>query len=124
MKPRVKEAIVTLFTYVTSYYEKSSHLGTADFYDSGLFAEYYYDSSITHCMMKLKVDEKGTVRASCKIISSHFDINFRRYLFAELVRLVHCRPEQAENALRFIYSNLDIPGKNFEEFMYDLCQEN
>jgi hypothetical protein len=124
MKLREREAIVSLFTYVTSYYEKSSHLSTADLHDSGLFAEYYYDSSITHCMMKLKVDEKGTVLAACKIIATCFDINFRRYLFAELVRLVHCRPEQAENALRFIYSNLDIRGQNFEEIMHDLCHEN
>jgi hypothetical protein len=123
MEIKEKEAIITLFTYLVMCNEKSGYYGYENQNTPRLFAEFYYENAVTNCTMKLMVDEEGMLKSACKTVVDHFDENFRRYLFAELVRFVYSICDNEHAALKHIYNNLELRDRSFNQIMEILCAE-
>ncbi len=118
-----KDAVVSLFTYLVMCNEKAGNYGSENHITPNLFSEFYYENAVTECMMKLMVDPETIVKLACKTMNSKFDENFRRYLFAELVRFSHCASEIIQNALKNIYAHMELHDRTYEELLADLCGE-
>jgi hypothetical protein len=124
MEIKDKEAIITLFTYIVMCNEKSGYYGHENQNTPRLFAEFYYENAVTNCMMNLMVDENGTVKSACRAVVKHFDENFRRYLFAELVRFAYSLSDKTHLSLKLIYNSLDLHDRSFEQIMEILFGES
>jgi hypothetical protein len=123
MEMKEKEAVITLFTYLVMCNEKAGNYGLENHYSPGIFAEFYYENSVTESMMRLMVDEDAVIKSACKTVIKKFDPKMRRYLFAELVRFVFCFSNRIDQALRLIYSNLELHDRSYEKIIEDLCGE-